>query len=108
MIIVAGQILVESEQRKAYLQSCVEVIAQARNAPGYLGCLCRIAAHAVSLDAGRDLRVATQLHHGSPSDAVCAERESVRRGGTWCPLRAWARRLLLPWSWRVSGTERLW
>ena len=33
MIIVAGQILVEPEQREAYLQGCVEVIEQARNAP---------------------------------------------------------------------------
>jgi hypothetical protein len=30
MIIVAGQILVEPEAREAYLQSCVEVIEQAR------------------------------------------------------------------------------
>ena len=36
MIIVAGQILVEPEQREAYLQICVEVIEQARNAPGCL------------------------------------------------------------------------
>jgi quinol monooxygenase YgiN len=36
MIIVAGQILVEPDQREAYLQSCVEVIEQARNAPGCL------------------------------------------------------------------------
>jgi quinol monooxygenase YgiN len=36
MIIVAGQILVEPEQREAYLQSCVEVIEQARHAPGCL------------------------------------------------------------------------
>jgi quinol monooxygenase YgiN len=35
MIIVAGQILVEPG-REAYLQSCVEVIEQARNAPGCL------------------------------------------------------------------------
>ena len=34
MIIVAGQILVEPEQRDAYLHGCVEVIEQARNAPG--------------------------------------------------------------------------
>jgi Antibiotic biosynthesis monooxygenase len=36
MIIVAGQIPVEPEQREAYLQGCVEVIEQARNAPGCL------------------------------------------------------------------------
>jgi quinol monooxygenase YgiN len=36
MIIVAGQILVEPEQREAYLQSCVEVVEQARNARGCL------------------------------------------------------------------------
>jgi quinol monooxygenase YgiN len=36
MIIVAGQILVEPDQREAYLQSCVEVIEQARNTPGCL------------------------------------------------------------------------
>jgi quinol monooxygenase YgiN len=36
MIIVAGQILVEPEQREAYLQSCLEVIEQARDAPGCL------------------------------------------------------------------------
>jgi quinol monooxygenase YgiN len=36
MIIVAGQILVEPEQREAYLESCVEVIEQARRAPGCL------------------------------------------------------------------------
>jgi len=36
MIIVAGQILVEPEQREGYLQSCVEVIEQARKAPGCL------------------------------------------------------------------------
>ncbi len=36
MIVVAGQILVEPEHREAYLQSCVEVIEQARNAPGCL------------------------------------------------------------------------
>ena len=36
MIIVAGQIVVEPERREAYLQSCVEVIGQARNAPGCL------------------------------------------------------------------------
>jgi quinol monooxygenase YgiN len=36
MIIVAGQIVVEPEQREAYLQGCVEVIEQARDAPGCL------------------------------------------------------------------------
>jgi quinol monooxygenase YgiN len=36
MIIVAGQILVEPEDREAYLHSCVEVTHQARNAPGCL------------------------------------------------------------------------
>ena len=36
MIIVAGQIVVEPERRESYLQSCVEVIEQARNAPGCL------------------------------------------------------------------------
>jgi quinol monooxygenase YgiN len=36
MIIVAGQILVEPDQREAYLQSRVEVIEQARNTPGCL------------------------------------------------------------------------
>jgi quinol monooxygenase YgiN len=36
MIIVAGQILVEPEQREAYLQTCVEVVEQARRAPGCL------------------------------------------------------------------------
>ena len=36
MIIVAGQILIEPEQRDGYLQSCVEVITQARVAPGCL------------------------------------------------------------------------
>jgi quinol monooxygenase YgiN len=36
MIIVAGRILVEPEQRAAYLQGCVEVIEQARNTPGCL------------------------------------------------------------------------
>ncbi|HEY1518233.1 MAG TPA: antibiotic biosynthesis monooxygenase family protein [Solirubrobacteraceae bacterium] len=36
MIIVAGQILVEPEQREAYLESCVEVVEQARSAPGCL------------------------------------------------------------------------
>ena len=36
MIIVAGQILVEPGQREAYLRSCVEVIEQARHAPGCL------------------------------------------------------------------------
>jgi hypothetical protein len=33
MIIVAGQIVVEPAQREAYLQSCLEVIEQARIAP---------------------------------------------------------------------------
>lgn len=36
MIIVAGQILVAPERREAYLQTCVEVIEQARSAPGCL------------------------------------------------------------------------
>jgi quinol monooxygenase YgiN len=36
MIIVAGQILVEPAQREAYLQTCVDVIEQARRAPGCL------------------------------------------------------------------------
>jgi quinol monooxygenase YgiN len=36
MIIVAGQILVEPEQREAYLRTCVEVVEQARSAPGCL------------------------------------------------------------------------
>jgi quinol monooxygenase YgiN len=36
MIIVAGQILVEPERREAYLRSCVDVIGQAREAPGCL------------------------------------------------------------------------
>jgi quinol monooxygenase YgiN len=36
MIIVAGQILVEPEQREAYLQSCVEAIEQARTTSGCL------------------------------------------------------------------------
>ena len=45
MIIVAGQILVEPDQRDAYLQSCVDVIEQARIEPGCLS-------HA-ALSAGR-------------------------------------------------------
>jgi quinol monooxygenase YgiN len=36
MIIVAGQILVEPDQREAYLQTCVEVVEQARSASGCL------------------------------------------------------------------------
>jgi hypothetical protein len=36
MIIVAGQIVVEPQQRESYLQSCVEVIEQGRSAPGCL------------------------------------------------------------------------
>ena len=36
MIIVAGQIFVEPDQRDAYLQSCVDVIEQARIEPGCL------------------------------------------------------------------------
>jgi quinol monooxygenase YgiN len=36
MIIVAGQILVEPDQRETYLQSCMEVIERARKAPGCL------------------------------------------------------------------------
>jgi quinol monooxygenase YgiN len=36
MIIVAGRIVVESEQRESYLQSCVEVNEQGRSAPGCL------------------------------------------------------------------------
>jgi quinol monooxygenase YgiN len=36
MIIVAGRILVAPEQREAYLEGCLEVVEQARSAPGCL------------------------------------------------------------------------
>lgn len=36
MIIVAGQLVVEPEQRESYLVGCKEVVEQARGAPGCL------------------------------------------------------------------------
>ena len=36
MVIVAGHVLVDPEQRDDYLSGCVEVVRQARRAPGCL------------------------------------------------------------------------
>ena len=36
MVIVAGHLLVDPEQREAYLATCVDVVAQARETPGCL------------------------------------------------------------------------
>jgi quinol monooxygenase YgiN len=36
MVIVAGHLIVEAEQRDTYLAGCVDVVAQARRAPGCL------------------------------------------------------------------------
>ncbi|MFI6481672.1 putative quinol monooxygenase [Nonomuraea sp. NPDC050663] len=49
MVIVAGHIVVEPQQREAYLAGCVEVVEQARRQPGCLDF--SIAADLV--DAGR-------------------------------------------------------
>jgi quinol monooxygenase YgiN len=37
MVIVAGHIVVDPQQREAYLADCVTVVEQARRAPGCLG-----------------------------------------------------------------------
>jgi quinol monooxygenase YgiN len=49
MLIVAGHITVEPEQRESYLASCVSVVEQARRAPGCLD----FAITADSIDTGR-------------------------------------------------------
>ncbi|GAA4094208.1 putative quinol monooxygenase [Nonomuraea soli] len=49
MVIVAGHIVVEPQEREAYLMGCAEVVEQARRAPGCLDF--SIAADLV--DAGR-------------------------------------------------------
>ena len=36
MIIVAGHVIVDPEQRESYLTDCVSVVEQARRAPGCL------------------------------------------------------------------------
>lgn len=36
MVIVSGQLIVAAENREAYLGTCREVVARARNAPGCL------------------------------------------------------------------------
>lgn len=36
MVIVAGHIVVDPEQRESYIAGCVSVVEQARNAPGCL------------------------------------------------------------------------
>ncbi len=49
MVIVAGHITVEPEQRESYLAGCVSVVEQARRAPGCLD----FAISADLIDAGR-------------------------------------------------------
>lgn len=49
MVIVAGHIVVDPQQREAYLAGCVTVVEQARRAPGCLD----FAVTADLVDAGR-------------------------------------------------------
>lgn len=49
MVIVAGHIVVEAEEREAYLAGCLDVVEQARRAPGCLD----FAISADLVDAGR-------------------------------------------------------
>ena len=72
MVIVAGHIVVEPEERERYLAGCVSVVEQARRAPGCVD----FAISADLLDAGRmnvyerwDSQAAVEAFRGSgPSD----------------------------------------
>jgi Antibiotic biosynthesis monooxygenase len=81
MIIVAGQILVEPEQREEYLQSCIEVIEQARNAPGC-------------------------LHFALTADLVTAGRINVFGGWESAEAVGVLSRRALPWHPRVARLSR--
>ncbi|WP_326836186.1 antibiotic biosynthesis monooxygenase family protein [Amycolatopsis rhabdoformis] len=77
MIIVAGYLVVEPGRRDAYLAGCVDVVEQARAAPGCLG----FALTADLLDPGRivvferwESREAVEAFRGSgPSDEQNAD-----------------------------------
>ena len=76
MVIVAGHITVEPQQRESYLADCVSVVKQARLAPGCLD----FAITADLVDAGRidvferwESRAAVETFRGSgPSDEQSA------------------------------------
>ncbi len=76
MLIVAGHIVVDPEQRAPYLAGCVEVVEQARGTPGCLD----FAITADLVDPGRidiferwESRVAVETFRGSgPSDEQAA------------------------------------
>jgi quinol monooxygenase YgiN len=76
MVIVAGHIVVEPQQRESYLADCVSVVKQARLAPGCLD----FAITADLVDAGRidiferwESRAAVETFRGSgPSDEQSA------------------------------------
>ncbi|HEX4244970.1 MAG TPA: antibiotic biosynthesis monooxygenase family protein [Acidimicrobiales bacterium] len=76
MVIVAGHIMVDPEQREAYLDSCVNVVELARDASGCLD----FAITADVLDPGRidifehwDSQAAAEAFRGSgPSDEQAA------------------------------------
>ena len=76
MIIVAGQILVEPAQREAYLQTCVEVIEQARRAPGCLD----FALTADLVTAGR-INVFERWESAEAVRSFRGEGPSVQAGG---------------------------
>jgi quinol monooxygenase YgiN len=81
MVIVAGHIGVEPQQRESYLASCVRVVEQARRAAGCLD----FAITADLLDPGRvniferwDSQAAVETFRGSgPSDEQAAAMLSV-------------------------------
>ena len=72
MVIVAGQLVVEPEQRASYLETCIGVVEQARGAPGCLD----FAISADLVEPGRiniferwESRAAVEAFRGSgPSD----------------------------------------
>jgi len=76
MVIVAGHLVLDPSQRESYLADCVDVVEQARRAPGCLD----FAITADLVEAGRiviferwESRAAVEAFRGSgPSDAQSA------------------------------------
>jgi quinol monooxygenase YgiN len=81
MVIVAGHLVVDREQRESYLADCVSVVEQARSAPGCLD----FAITADLVDPGRidiferwESQAAVELFRGSgPSDEQGAAMRSA-------------------------------
>lgn len=85
MVIVAGHITVEPQQRKSYLAGCVRIVDQARRA---VGCL-DVAICADLVDPGRVniFERWERRRRWTPSAAAALTRNSARRCSR-CPFRS--------------------